>query len=84
MSEFNAKKWAIKVYIWLSLAITAIIWSIFLINLWLGNGPIEETWTEEILKYVVLTPVIVGIVDGVAYPFIGVAASTKKAQSRNK
>lgn len=80
MSKQTGYKWAKKAYLFLSLAVVAIIWGCFFISLFFGrlsHGPIEANWTEEILKWVVMTPVLVVIVDVIAYALIMTIASGK-------
>lgn len=82
MKKFDGLAWGKKVYMWLSIGVAAIVWIVFFLSLFFGRlsaGPVEATWTQEILKWVVMTPVCVGIVDGIAYALIGTLASRKEA-----
>lgn len=79
MSDRNVGfTWAKKAYLWLSLAVVAIIWIAFLIHfVILGHAPVEGNWGGEIAKWLVMTPVLVGVVDGIAYALIGTIASRR-------
>lgn len=82
MQKFDGLAWGKKVYLWLSLAVVAVIWLVFFISLFFGrlsNGPVEATWFGEIMKWVIMTPVLVLIVDGISYALIGTLASRKQA-----
>lgn len=83
MSEvFNPVKWGKKVYMWLSVGTAAIIWLVFFISLFFGRlsyGPVEATWFGEILKWIFMTVVIVGIVDGLAYSLVMIIGHRKAA-----
>ena len=80
MSKQDGLAWGKKAYLCLSLAVVAVIWICFFGSLLFGrlsHGPVEETWFLEVMKWVVMTPVLVGIVDGVAYAWIATVASRK-------
>lgn len=80
MSKLSGYKWAKKAYIILSLAVVAIIWACFFGSLlWgrLSHGPVEETMFLEVMKWVVMTPFLVIIVDVIAYALIMAIASGK-------
>lgn len=78
MSRTEGMNWGKKAYLWLSLAVVAIIWIAFFVHfVILGHSPVEANWTEEVLKWVVMTPVLVGIVDVIAYAWIATVASRK-------
>ena len=79
MSDRNVGiNWAKKAYLWLSLAVVAIIWIAFLIHfVILGHAPVEANWGEEIGKWLLMTPVLVVIVDAIAYALIGTIASRR-------
>lgn len=92
MSKQDGVKWAKKAYVILSLIVVAIIWGAFFISLFWGrlsHGPVEGNWTEEIMKWVVMTPVLVVVVDCIFYAWIATVASRKadgidESQKRNK
>ena len=87
MKKFNGLAWGKKVYLWLSLGVVAIIWIVFFLSLFFGRlsqGPVEGTWFGEIMKWVVMTPVLVLLVDGIAYALIGTLAARKDAGLDNK
>lgn len=80
MSREDGIKWAKKAYILLSLATVFVIWACFFASLFWGRlsrGPIEANWFEEVMKWVVMTPLIVLAVDVIAYAWIGTVASRK-------
>ena len=80
MSRTDGMNWGKKAYLWLSLAVVAVIWLCFFGSLLFGrlsHGPVEANWTEEVLKWLFMTPFIVGIVDVIAYAWIGTVASRK-------
>lgn len=80
MSKINGYNWGKKAYLFLSLAVVAIIWGCFFVSLLFGrlsHGPIEETWFLEVMKWVVMTPILVVIVDVVFYALIATDASRK-------
>lgn len=80
MSKENGVKWAKKAYLFLSLAVVAIIWGCFFVSLFWGrlsHGPVEETWLEEVGKWLFMTPILVVIVDVIFYAVIGTIASRK-------
>ena len=79
MAQGEGIKFAKKAYLWLSLGVAAIIWIAFFFHyIVLGHAPVEGNWTEEVMKWVVMTPVVVGIVDAVFYALIGTIASRKE------
>lgn len=79
MAKGDGTKWGKKAYLVLSLAVVAIIWVAFFIHFVIfGHTPVEANWTEEVMKWVVMTPVLVGVVDGIAYALIGTIASRKE------
>ena len=80
MENSEGYKWAKKAYIVLSVATVLAIWALFFVSLFWGrlsHGPIEANWFEEVMKWVVMTPLIVLAVDVVAYAWIGATASRK-------
>ena len=80
MSRENGMNWGKKAYLWLSLATVAVIWLCFFGSLLFGrlsHGPVEDTWLEEVGKWLVMTPILVVIVDVIAYAWIGTVASRK-------
>ena len=78
MSKQDGLNWARKAYIWLSLAVVAIIWIAFGVYFGIqGHSPVEANWFEEVMKWVVMTPILVVIVDGIFYAIIGTIASRK-------
>ena len=78
MSKQDGLNWARKAYIWLSLAVVAIIWIAFGVHFGIqGHSPVEANWFEEVMKWVVMTPVLVVIVDCIFYAVIGTIASRK-------
>lgn len=78
MSKQDGLNWARKAYIWLSLAVVAIIWIAFGVHFGIqGHSPVEANWFEEVMKWVVMTPVLVVIVDCIFYAIIGTIASRK-------
>lgn len=80
MSKIDGFSWGKKAYIVLSLAVVLIIWAVFFGSLFFGrlsHGPVEETWFGEIMKWVVMTLVLVGIVDVIFYALIATIASRK-------
>ena len=80
MSKENGAKWAKKAYLFLSLAVVAIIWGCFFVSLFFGrlsHGPVEETWLEEVGKWLFMTPILVVLVDVVFYALIMTIASGK-------
>lgn len=80
MSKLSGYKWAKKAYILLSIAVVVIIWACFFGSLlWgrLSHGPVEANWTEEVWKWLFMTPVLVVIVDVIAYALIMTIASGK-------
>jgi hypothetical protein len=79
MSDRNVgTAWAKKAYLWLSLVVVAIIWIAFLIHfVILGHAPVEANWGEEIGKWLLMTPILVGIVDCIAYALIGTIAARR-------
>lgn len=85
MSKINGYKWAKKAYIILSVATVAIIWACFFGSLFFGrlsHGPVEANWTEEVMKWVVMTPILVIIVDVIAYALIMTIASGKTDEEK--
>lgn len=81
MKKFDGLAWGKKVYLWLSLGVVAVLWIVFFISLFFGRlsqGPVEATWFGEVMKWVVMTPILVVIVDVIAYALIGTFASRKK------
>ena len=79
MAKGDGSKWAKKTYWILSIAVVLIVWLAFFFHyVVLGHSPVEANWTEEVLKWVVMTPVLVGIVDVIAYALIGTIASRKE------
>lgn len=79
MSDGNVgTTWAKKAYLWLSLAVVAIIWIAFLVHfVILGHAPVEANWGEEIGKWVLMTLVLVPLVDVIAYALIGTIAARR-------
>ena len=78
MSRQDGLSWGKKAYLWLSLGVVAIIWIAFLIHfVILGHAPVEANWGEEIGKWLLMTPVLVVIVDVIAYAWIGTVASRR-------
>lgn len=80
MSKKDGLKWAVKAYLILSLVVIVLIWGAFFISLFWGrlsHGPVEGNWTEEIMKWVVMTPVLILIVGGIFYPWIATVASRR-------
>ena len=80
MSKLDGFNWGKKAYIVLSIAVIVVIWAVFFVSLFFGrpsHGPVEETWFGEIMKWVVMTPILVGIVDVTAYALIATIASRK-------
>lgn len=70
--------WAKKAYLWLSLVVVAIIWIAFFVHfVILGHAPVEANWGEEVGKWLLMTPILVGIVDAIAYAWIGTVASRR-------
>ena len=87
MKKFDGLAWGKKVYLWLSLGVVAVIWIAFFLSLFFGRlsyGPVEETWFGEVMKWVVMTPALVVIVDCIAYALIGTLAARKDAGLDNK
>ena len=80
MSDGNVgTTWAKKAYLWLSLAVVAIIWIAFLVHfVILGHAPVEANWGEEIGKWVLMTLVLVPLVDVIAYALIGTISARKE------
>lgn len=79
MAKGDGYKWAKKTYWILSIAVVLIVWLAFFFHyVVLGHSPVEANWTEEVLKWVFMTPVLVGIVDAIAYALIGTIASRKE------
>lgn len=80
MSKIDGYSWGKKAYIVLSLAVVLIVWAVFFVSLFFGrlsHGPVEGTWFGEVMKWVVMTVVLVGIVDVIAYALIATIASRK-------
>ena len=79
MSDRNVGiSWAKKAYLWLSLGVVAVIWIAFFVHfVILGHAPVEANWGEEIGKWLLMTPVLVVIVDVIAYAWIGTVASRR-------
>ena len=80
MSKLDGVKWAKKAYLWLSLAVVAIIWLCFFGSLLFGrlsHGPVEETWFLEVAKWLLMTVVLVPLVDCIFYAWIATVASRK-------
>ena len=87
MSKLSGYKWAKKAYIILSLAVIVVIWAVFFVSLFFGrlsHGPVEANWTEEVMKWVVMTPFLVIIVDVIAYALIMTIASGKTDETEDK
>lgn len=79
MAKGDGKKWGKKAYLVLSLAVVAIIWVAFFIHFVIfGHAPVEGSWGEEVGKWLLMTPVLVGIVDAIAYALIGTIAARKE------
>lgn len=78
MSRENGMNWGKKAYLWLSLAVVAVIWLCFFVKyVILGHAPVEGNWGEEVGKWLFMTPFLVAIVDVIAYAWIGTVASRK-------
>ena len=79
MSDRNVgTAWAKKAYLWLSLAVVAIIWIAFLVHfVILGHAPVEANWGEEIGKWVLMTLILVPLVDVIAYAWIATVATRR-------
>ena len=80
MSKLSGMEWGKKAYIVLSIAVVVVIWAVFFVSLFFGrlsHGPVEANWLEEVMKWVVMTPILVIIVDVVAYALIATTASRK-------
>ena len=79
MAKGDGAKWGKKAYWVLSLAVVAIIWVAFFIHFVIfGHSPVEANWGEEIGKWLLMTPILVVIVDVIAYALIGTIASRKE------
>ena len=81
MKKIDGLAWGKKVYLWLSLAVVAVIWICFFGSLLFGrlsHGPVEETWFGEVMKWVVMTPILVVLVDCIAYALIMTNAARKE------
>ena len=80
MSKIDGFNWGKKAYIVLSLAVVVVILAVFFVSLFFGrlsHGPVEANWTEEVMKWVVMTPILVIIVDVTFYALIATTASRK-------
>lgn len=90
MARQDGIKWVKKSYLFLSLAVILLIWGWFFCSLaWgrLSHGPVEETWFLEVMKWVVMTPILVGIVDGIFWSLImigGHVASEKADKKKDE
>jgi uncharacterized membrane protein len=81
MSRQDGINWGKKAYLWLSLAVVAIIWIAFFVHfVILGHSPVEANWGEEVGKWLLMTPVLVVIVDVIAYAWI-MTVATRKAHN---
>ena len=79
MANGDGAKWGKKAYTVLSLVVVAIIWVAFFIHFVIfGHAPVEANWTEEVLKWVLMTVVLVPLVDVIAYALIGTIAARKE------
>ena len=79
MANGDGAKWGKKAYTVLSLAVVAIIWIAFFIHFVIfGHAPVEANWGEEIGKWLLMTLVLVGAVDVIAYAWIATVASRKE------
>ena len=78
MSKQDGLNWAKKAYLWLSLAVVAVIWICFFFHFAVfGHSPVEANWFEEVMKWVVMTIVLVPLVDCIFYAWIATVASRK-------
>ena len=81
MAKGDGLKYVKKAYLWLSLAVVAVIWACFFGSLFFGrlsHGPVEDTWFEEVTKWLFCTPFLVIIVDVIAYAVIMTNALRKE------
>lgn len=79
MAKGDGLKYVKKAYTILSLLVVAIIWIAFGVHFGIqGHGPHEETWFAEIMKWVVMTPVLVVLVDCIAYALVMTNAARKE------
>ena len=90
MARQDGVKWVKKTYLFLSLAVVLLIWGCFFCSLFWGrlsHGPVEGNWFEEVMKWVVMTPILVGIVDGIFWSVImvgGHVAASKADKEKEK
>lgn len=79
MAKGDGLKYVKKAYTILSLLVVAVIWIAFGIHFGIqGHGPHEETWFAEVMKWVVMTPVLVILVDCIAYALVMTNAARKE------
>lgn len=79
MAKGDGLKYVKKAYTILSLLVVAVIWIAFGVHFGIqGHGPHEANWFEEVMKWVVMTPILVVLVDCIAYALIMTNAARKE------